>query len=151
MHTLDYPMAPPSGQNDSEFGANVEEPPVTSESVLEEASAHSDSFAPMPDPRTEHSAAPLASAEPNPVDWTERTPTVPPPNREALADIPFLTPPAAFQSQAAEGSVDSATVDAVVRKVLERLESQIHGILSQGALKPLVENLLEDELAKKGK
>ncbi len=151
MHSLDYPMAPPSGQNDSEFGANVEEPPVTSESVLEEASAHSDSFAPMPDPRTERSAAPLASAEPNPVDWTERTPTVPPPNREALADIPFLTPPAAFQSQAAEGSVDSATVDAVVRKVLERLESQIHGILSQGALKPLVENLLEDELAKKGK
>jgi CheY-like chemotaxis protein len=151
MHSLDYPMAPGSVRNDSESGTNVEEPPVTSESVLEEASAHSESFAPMTEPEREQPGAPLASAEPNPVGWTERTPTVPPPNREALADIPFLTPPAAFQSQAAEGSVDSATVDAVVRKVLERLESQIHGILSQGALKPLVENLLEDELAKKEK
>jgi hypothetical protein len=92
----------------------------------------------------------LAHSGQDPVDWTERIPTVPPPNREALADIPFLTPPPAFQSQS-ENSVDTATVDAVVRKVLERLESQIHGILSQGALKPLVENLLEDELSKKEK
>ena len=151
MHSLDYPAAAVSAQASVESESNVEEKPVTSESVLEEASARSESFAPMPEPEPDRSAAPLAVAEPNPVDWTERVPTVPPPNREALADIPFLTPPAEFQSQAADGSVDSATVDAVVRKVLERLESQIHGILSQGALKPLVENLLEDELSKKEK
>jgi CheY-like chemotaxis protein len=148
MHSLDYPVAPPTMQASAENEANFDEKPVTSESVLEETSAGSESFAPMPEPA--QFTAPLALAGRDPVDWTERIPTVPPPNREALADIPFLTPPPAFQSQS-ENSVDTATVDAVVRKVLERLESQIHGILSQGALKPLVENLLEDELSKKEK
>ena len=151
MHSLDYPAAAISAQASAESESNVEEKAVTSESVLEEASAGSETFAPMPEPEPDRSAAPLAVAEPNPVDWTERVPTVPPPNREALAEIPFLTPPAEFHSQAGDGGVDSATVDAVVRKVLERLESQIRGMLSQGALKPLVENLLEDELSKKEK
>ncbi|MBZ5695290.1 MAG: response regulator [Acidobacteriia bacterium] len=85
-------------------------------------------------------------------DWNERIPTAPPPNREALAEIPFLSPPADFHADARDAeAVNSETVDNVVRKVLEKLEPQLHDLLSQGVLKPLVENLLQSELAKKEK
>jgi hypothetical protein len=46
---------------------------------------------------------------------------------------------------------NTETVDEVVRKVLERLEPQIHDLLSRGVLKPLIENILQSELSKKGK
>jgi len=83
-------------------------------------------------------------------EGNERIPTGPPPNREALAQIPFLTPPPDFQAQPQEqAAADPGTVDAVVRKVLEKLEPRLHDLLSQGVLKPLVENLLQSELAKK--
>jgi len=39
----------------------------------------------------------------------------------------------------------------VVARVLEKLEPQLHDLLSKGLLKPLVENLLQSELAKKEK
>jgi hypothetical protein len=85
-------------------------------------------------------------------DARDRIPTGPPPNREALASIPFLTPPADFHARAPETSASSSVVtDEVVRKVLERLEPQLHDLLSQGVLKPLIENLLQNELAKKDK
>ena len=81
----------------------------------------------------------------------ERIPTGPPPNREALASIPFLTPPPEFRAGApGSAATNQGTVDEVVRRVLERLEPQIHDLLSQG-VKPLVENLLQSELAKKDK
>jgi len=99
--------------------------------------------------RAEIAVAPL---EPEPSITSERIPTGPPPSREALAEIPFLTPPPEFRSQAPEPPApNSGTVDAVVRKVLEKLEPQLHDLLSQGVLKPLVENLLQSELAKKEK
>jgi CheY-like chemotaxis protein len=86
-------------------------------------------------------------------DFSERIPTAPPPNREALAGIPFLVP-----SAAALGHVNSpqppapqANIDEVVQKVLERLEPQLHELLSKNLLKPLVENMLQAELAKKDK
>jgi CheY-like chemotaxis protein len=84
---------------------------------------------------------------------SERIPTGPPPNMEALASIPFLTPPPEFRADKPESpaAANQASVDEVVRKVLERLEPQIHDLLSQGVLKPLVENLLQNELAKKDK
>jgi len=85
---------------------------------------------------------------------SERIPTGPPPDREALASIPFLNPPADFRAglPAPEPAAPNpGTVDEVVKKVLERLEPQIHDLLSQGVLKPLVENLLQNELAKKEK
>jgi len=85
-----------------------------------------------------------------------RVPTMPPPNREALADIPFLTPPPSFlaemnggRPQQESSAADPATVDMVVQKVLDRLQPQLHELLSQGLLKPLVENLLQSELGKK--
>lgn len=89
-----------------------------------------------------------SSEESDSAEYSERIPTAPPPNREALADIPFLTPPpAAVESPKA----DAGTVDAVVQKLLERLEPQLHDLLSQGVLKPLVENLIQNELSKKNK
>lgn len=89
---------------------------------------------------------------PGPAVVNERIPTGPPPNREALAEIPFLTPPPEFRAQTREpAAADPGTVDAVVQKVLEKLEPQLHDLLSQGVLKPLVENLLQSELAKKEK
>jgi CheY-like chemotaxis protein len=85
-------------------------------------------------------------------DASERIPTGPPPNRDALSSIPFLTPPPDFRASAPEPAApNQGTVDEVVRRVLERLEPQIHDLLSQGVLKPLVENLLQNELAKKDK
>ena len=85
----------------------------------------------------------------------ERVPTGPPPNREALAEIPFLNPPQGFDPHAsappASSGADASTVDAVVEKLLERLQPQLHDLLSQGVLKPLVENLLRQEAIKKEK
>jgi CheY-like chemotaxis protein len=82
----------------------------------------------------------------------ELIPTGPPPSLDALADIPFLVPPPGFRPDASEESAaDSETVEAVVQKVLEKLEPQLHELLSQGVLRPLVERLLQSELAKKEK
>jgi hypothetical protein len=82
----------------------------------------------------------------------ERIPTGPPPNREILATIPFLSPPPEFFAPTAEeNKAEDADVDAVVRKVLEKLEPQLHNLLSQGLLKPLVENIIQNDLAKKGR
>ena len=77
--------------------------------------------------------------------YSERIPTAPPPNREALADIPFLLPPPA------PAPLDSGAIDAVVQRVLEKLEPQLHDLLSKGVLKPLIENLLQQELHKNEK
>ncbi len=84
----------------------------------------------------------------------ERVPTGPPPNREALAEIPFLNPPQGFDPNArpAQSSgADASTVNAVVEKLLERLQPQLHDMLSQSVLKPLIENLLQQENDKKEK
>jgi CheY-like chemotaxis protein len=85
------------------------------------------------------------------VDFSERIPTVPPPNREALAGIPFLMPSAAALEQvnSLQAPAAQANIDEVVQRVLERLEPQLHELLSKNLLKPLVENMLQAELAKK--
>jgi hypothetical protein len=116
-------------------------PPTAAEPAVEE---------PLAQEFRAHDETPVHSFEPHPAESNERTPTGPPPNRESLAEIPFLTPPPGFRSDANDMlAMDPETIDAVVRKVLERLEPQIHDLLSQGVLKPLVENLLQQELAKK--
>ena len=93
------------------------------------------------------SVAPPATQE-----YFERIPTLPPPNREALSGIPFLMPPPPPppSDSSAPGSANSDTVDEVVRKVLEKLQPQLHELLSQG-VKPLLENLIQSELHKKEK
>jgi CheY-like chemotaxis protein len=79
--------------------------------------------------------------------FDERIPTLPPPNREALSQIPFLTPQSEREPEVSEGmnASNSAAVDEVVRRVLEKLQPQLHELLSQG-VKPLVENMLQNEL-----
>jgi CheY-like chemotaxis protein len=129
----------------SEYGKRSDLPPPVN------------TFAPPPPPdplaRSDSDNGASAFFEPSPPEpefpgFSERIPTAPPPNREALAQIPFLSPP---PPSADSGAVDDGTVDAVVQKVLERLEPQLHDLLSKGLLKPLVENMLHDELSKKNK
>lgn len=94
------------------------------------------------------------SPEPPESEGGERIPTMPPPSREALAHIPFLTPPPSFLAELKSSepqpprAADPETVDAVVQKVLEKLQPQLQELLSQGLLKPLVENLLHNEAKK---
>ena len=117
--------------------------PVPASSSLEEPFAQE--VAAPSESETEPFASPFAERD-------ERIPTGPPPNREALAEIPFLTPPADFLAAAKhDGTVSPETVDAIVRTVLEKIESQLHELLSQDVLKPLVENLLQNELEKRTK
>jgi CheY-like chemotaxis protein len=97
----------------------------------------------------------FADSVPPPVtqEFFERVPTLPPPNREALSEIPFLMPPlpsAPADSSTPMGVANADTVDEVVRRVLEKLRPQLHELLSQG-VKPLIENLLQNELHKKEK
>jgi CheY-like chemotaxis protein len=100
-----------------------------------------------PPPDTEellaHAEASLVESDSS--AYSERIPTAPPPNREALADIPFLLPPPP------PPPFDSSAVDAVVQRVLEKLEPQLHDLLSKGVLKPLIENMLQQELHKNDK
>jgi hypothetical protein len=118
--------------------------PEPAETVVESAAA-----AQLDEP---HAEIPAASSGSSIEEFSERIPTGPPPNREALAEIPFLTPPPDFHPNAREGAeISDETVEAVVRRVLERLEPQLHELLSQGVLKPLVENLLHSELDKKNR
>jgi hypothetical protein len=116
-------------------------PEPVAEDVPEEAS--------LPEPSFEPVAAESA------VDYhDERVPTGPPPNRQALAEIPFLNPPQGFDPNTRTpqaSAADASTVDAVVEKLLERLQPQLHDLLSQSVLKPLVENLLQQENNKKEK
>jgi CheY-like chemotaxis protein len=129
----------------SEYGTRAQElPPLHSffapagEAIMQEPAAQ------------EAAAAPTFDSPSS--DASDRIPTGPPPNREALAGIPFLMPPPDFSPQSPESAAaNPETVDEVVRRVLERLEPQIHDMLSKGVLKPLVENLLQSELAKRGK
>lgn len=109
---------------------------------------------PLPEPSFELAAPENAALE----HEEERVVTGPPPNRAALAEIPFLNPPLGFDPDArpapmqpAATGADASTVDAVVEKLLERLQPQLHELLSQGVLKPLVENLLQQEASKKQK
>ena len=82
-------------------------------------------------------------------EFSQRIPTLPPANREALAGIPFLMPPPVSDEVAAKSDqADADRVDALVRKVMEKLRPQLQDLFSQG-VKPLVENLVHSELAKK--
>jgi CheY-like chemotaxis protein len=83
-------------------------------------------------------------------EFSERIPTLPPPNREALAGIPFLMPPPESHEpvETQPQPNDSHAIDEVVRKVLEKLQPHLQELFSQG-VKPLVENLVHSELSKK--
>jgi len=123
--------------------ANTFEVAPAPELVAEEPAAEE---AHLPEPVFE------SAAESTVEHGDERIPTGPPPNRHALAEIPFLNPPQGFDPNARPAQpagVDASTVDAVVEKLLEKLQPQLQDLLSQGVLKPLVENLLRQEATKK--
>ena len=132
----------------AEYGSHEEAlPPAHSFFVPEADQASIEEQAAQDAQAPDSAPVPLLSAA---IDVDERIPTGHPPNREALADIPFLVPPPGFRPDAPqESAASSDTVDAVVQKVLEKLEPQLHELLSQGVLKPLVESLLQGELAKR--
>jgi CheY-like chemotaxis protein len=115
-------------------------------------------FAPVPDipAASAEFSVQAENSEPSGEESNERIPTMPPPNREALSHIPFLTPPPSFlaelnssEPQQQARQADPETVDTVVQKVLEKLQPQLQELLSQSLLKPLVENVLQDEITKK--
>jgi hypothetical protein len=151
LHSFDAPAA--TSSQDEPAVENHNEPlPEASAQVVD--TVHSELARRLFEPQV--AIAPLPEAESNHFgarhhEWSGRTPTAPPASREELSDIPFLVPPPPTQINSTDNGVNAATVDAIVRKVLEQIESQIHGILSPDTLKPLVENLLENELVKKGK
>jgi len=62
--------------------------------------------------------------------------------------MPPLLPPQNSQQPAAARATDAEAVDDMVRKVMEKLGPHLQELLSQG-VKPLVENLLQNELQKK--
>jgi CheY-like chemotaxis protein len=110
---------------------------------IESVEAHHEPFADQPEPSIFEPEPAHAFAD----AFDQRIPTLPPPNREALSEIPFLMPqPEREPATAESGTASSSTaVDEVVRRVLEKLQPQLHELLSQG-VKPLVENMLQNEL-----
>lgn len=70
---------------------------------------------------------------------------------EALAEEPAaVEEPAPYVNFHASSVADPAVVDAVVSRLLEKLEPHLHEIFSQEVLRPLVENMLHhDEVEKK--
>ncbi len=111
--------------------------------AAEEQNAQPDSNLEHLEPSVFEPAAQESSVE----EFSERIPTLPPPNREALSGIAFLMPPQ-VQVDATPSEPNAEAVDALVRKVLEKLQPQLQEMFSQG-VKPLVENLVHSELSKK--
>ncbi|HTU33646.1 MAG TPA: response regulator [Candidatus Acidoferrum sp.] len=169
--TDDEPEHPPFFETaDGNSGArddatNISEPPhaAGSGNASDDAAKQerlSSIFAPpLPEAASE---PPISPASVTPTNGsTERIPTIPPPSREAIADIPFLMPPppAPFEPPTPSNSESPKTaepteppsVDAVVSRLLEKLQPQIHDMLAKDLLKPLVENLLQQELTNKSK
>jgi CheY-like chemotaxis protein len=84
----------------------------------------------------------------------ENAPEPPPPPTpqvatEFQASIPAAPAAAAAAPPAAHLDIDAAVMEAAVKRVLERLEPHLHEILSNGVLRPLIENALQKELEKK--
>jgi hypothetical protein len=130
----------------SDYSPHQEEPSPTQHilpAAPEEQNVQSDSDLEHLDPSVFEPAA----QEPAVEEFSERIPTLPPPNREALSGIAFLMPPP-VQVDATRNEPSSEAVDALVRKVLEKLQPQLQDLFSQG-VKPLVENLVHTELSKK--
>jgi hypothetical protein len=139
----------------SQYGASFEASEPMQSFPLPNLDEHlnGDALASVP---PSHEAVPVFAAaveQSEPDAFGDRIPTAPPPNREALAGIPFLMPTAAaleavHSTREQESGASSANVDEMVQKVLERLEPQLHELLSKNLLKPLVENILQQELTK---
>ncbi len=196
----------PVEANESQLQAFLPAPveaPADQDSA-DDPAVHSVPAAPLFTPASLESMAETADDAHFGTSSGERILTAPPPNREALAGIPFLapsspaplesnpvesdtaehassswaneptthdassveesaeprtdhavshppaestTPAAAEPSSAAPGAYPS--VDAVVSRLLEKLEPRLHQLLAKDVLKPLVEDFLNQELTNK--
>lgn len=159
-------VAPPDNERRTEDASTPSEPLLVREEPSEASdySQHQEESSPtqriLPAPVGEQSAQSdselehlepsvfePAAQEPAVEEFSERIPTLPPPNREALSGIAFLMPPQ-VQVDATPVEPSAETVDALVQKVLEKLRPQLQDLFSRG-VKPLVENLVQSELSKK--
>ena len=67
----------------------------------------------------------------------------------ASAEVAEAPAVAAAAQPVAHLDIDAAVMEAAVKRVLERLEPHLHEILSNGVLRPLIENALQKELERK--
>jgi CheY-like chemotaxis protein len=115
--------------------------------------------APPEESREPEIAAPVSE---KPSFWREAPEKIPDPPLalpEVISHVEDKEPesppaePVALEASADEASskpqADQATVDDMVAKVLSKLEPQLHQALANGVLRPLVEELLNQERAKK--
>jgi CheY-like chemotaxis protein len=140
--------APSSGLLTPEAEDNVASAPLPVETAFPESAAPK-----MPASPNERQDSPLEFGS---SVFDEVAPGAASPSREELARIPFLNPPPEFRHDAEQelgtlassAPADSAAVDAVVQRIIDKIEPQLRDLLSQN-LKPLLENLVQDELHKK--
>jgi CheY-like chemotaxis protein len=119
---------------------------------------------PLPEPEATqeaHTAAPvssaegllptLAHAEADPLTlYAASEPTAFYPEEALTEETAALEEPAPFvNSFHASSAADPAVVDAVVSRLLEKLEPHLHEIFSQEVLRPLVENMLHHDAVEK--
>lgn len=98
---------------------------------------------PPPAPPLEASEAPVH--EPEPITPEPVAPPEPAPIAHSAVERAVHEVIAQPESDK-QGPMDQATLDAIVAKVVEKLEPQLHQALSQGVLKPLIQELLKGEL-----
>ncbi len=101
---------------------------------------------PLPSSQSDFEAASLLSLAFSPSPETESDAFA---FGQSESEIPTDYSSTPVESIPAPPQVDPALVEAVVSQVLERLEPQIHDILTREILRPLAESLLHQELQKK--
>jgi CheY-like chemotaxis protein len=127
------PGAPPEPAL-AESSTAVANTSSTEEVPAEFASTHSGPAAPHLEPplSPEETSAPVTESMPHPP-----------------ADSPFAQEVKAMvQAEASPAKLDQASMDAVVNRVLDKLQPRLNEILSDGVLRPLIENVLKKELEK---
>ena len=108
--------------------------PSSEDVPAEFASTHSGPVASLPEPAPspEETLTPLSLPVPHPP-----------------AESPFAQEVKAMvQAEASPTKLDQASMDAVVNRVLDKLQPRLNEILSDGVLRPLIENVLKKELEK---
>lgn len=85
----------------------------------------------------------------SPLEVAPEAPPVPQVATVSHATAEAVPAAAAAAPPVAHLDIDAAVMEAAVKRVLERLEPHLHEILSNGVLRPLIENALQKELEKK--
>lgn len=156
---IEVPQEQPATANSATTDAMLDVAPLTETDVAETS-------AETPSPYIGESLEPFSEADANPPVLEEGLApdsfaSVPqPPSRvsmEAQADaVPeesaaqSVAPiPSGAEEPSSTKPVDKATVDDVVAKVISKIEPQLHEALANGVLRPLVEELLNQQREKK--